>query len=99
MRKVLLTNSFLFVNQEEKSESEIIQSQPTPTNSSLYPSSSPTTTSLIGSAPLVQHYYPPVVPHPHHPSVQQNVLYPHHIPPAPSNGLYSIQPYVFRFYF
>ncbi len=67
----------------EKHEGETPPIQ-TPSMNPIYSSSSPSTT-LVPSNPVVPpHYYPGP---PHH-----NVIYPHHIPPATSNGLYPIQP-------
>ena len=52
----------------------------------IYTSPTPATT-MAPANPVVQHYYPGP---PHH-----NIIYPHHVPPAASNGLYSMQPYVY----
>ena len=77
---------------ENKSENDTPGSQTTPVNPP-YSSSSPITP-VPAQATMIHHYYPlaphPVPPHP----VQQNVLYPHHIPPGPPNGLYPAPKYV-----
>ena len=77
---------------EEKSENGTPPSRSTPTMP-IYPSSSPNT-SLQGNTPVLSHYYPPAAGPAHTliPPVQTNVLYPHHLPPAPANGLYPMQP-------
>ncbi|CAF0836459.1 unnamed protein product [Rotaria sp. Silwood1] len=66
----------------EKPERETTSTQVVPVNT-IYssPSLAPT---IAPTNPVVPHYYP--VPQ-HH-----NVVYPHHIPPTTSNGLYPIQP-------
>jgi hypothetical protein len=53
-----------------------------PTNT-IYTSPSPSTTMAPTNA-VIPHYYPAPQHH--------NIIYPHHIPPATSNGLYPIQP-------
>ncbi|CAF0839694.1 unnamed protein product [Rotaria sordida] len=66
----------------EKLERESASSHVAPVNT-IYSSPSLATT-IAPSSPVIPHYYP--VPQ-HH-----NVIYPHHIPPTTSNGLYPIQP-------
>jgi len=64
----------------EKTEGE------TPPINSLYQSASPTTP--VAPMPPAN----PVVPHYYQTPAHHNVIYPHHIPPTSTNGLYPIQP-------
>ena len=75
---------------DERQDSETPPSQQAPVNI-MYNSSSSPTTNLGGTNPMVPHYYQPA-PLPLPPPAQHNVLFPHHIPPAGSNGLYPMQP-------
>ncbi|CAF3558256.1 unnamed protein product [Rotaria socialis] len=70
------------INDIEKAEREIPSSQVASVNT-IYSSPSLATT-IAPTNPVIPHYYS-VPPH-------QNVMYPHHIPPTTSNGLYQIQP-------
>lgn len=79
--KQLIVN-FEFLFEVEKPEHETPSSQVAPVNT-LY--SSPTlATTIAPTNPVIPHYYS-VPPHP-------NVMYPPHIPPTASNGLYQVQP-------
>lgn len=87
-----INNSFTFsFYLAEKLEPETPPIQTTPVNP-IYHSSSPSTSLPPQPLPptnalVPPHYYPQPTHH--------NVIYQHHIPPAASNGLYPIQPYVY----
>ncbi|CAF0940507.1 unnamed protein product [Adineta steineri] len=69
--------------ENERLERETPPSQIAPPNI-IYTSPSPSTT-IAPTAAVVPHYYP-------NPPQHHNIIYPHHIAPATSNGLYQIQP-------
>lgn len=65
----------------EKADSETPPIQTPPINP-MYSLQSPSTALAPPNPVVAPHYYPAPAHH--------NVIYPHHIPPVPSNGLYPI---------